>query len=132
MENDDDKMIKRAKRINNIVKIGEQNRFKKGQSGNPAGKPKGARNISKVLKDILNAVFLDDNGNPEKNPFDIDGANLTVQERMHLEMMRAAYKDRDVSAYNAVMDRAFGKVTNKTELTGADGAPIPVKIVDDV
>ena len=42
-------------------------RFKKGQSGNPRGRPRGAKNFSSVLNDALNQpVFVTENGRRRK------------------------------------------------------------------
>jgi hypothetical protein len=42
-------------------------RFKKGQSGNPRGRPRGAKNFSSVLNDALNQpVFVSENGRRRK------------------------------------------------------------------
>ncbi|MHA1559284.1 MAG: DUF5681 domain-containing protein [Alphaproteobacteria bacterium] len=44
----------------------KRNRFKKGQSGNPKGRPKGTRNFSTDLKDTLNMpVRINADGKPE-------------------------------------------------------------------
>jgi len=42
-------------------------RFKKGQSGNPRGRPRGAKNFSSMLNDALNQpVFVTENGRRRK------------------------------------------------------------------
>jgi len=79
--------------------------FKKGQSGNPAGKPKGARN--KVSRDI--AAYA-------RSFLESDEYRASANRRMltgkapHLETMLHQY--------------AYGKPPDKIEVTGADGGPV--------
>jgi len=51
----------------------QQNRFKKGQSGNPKGRPKGKKNYRNRFHDIINEkVTINENGRRRKMPkFDI-------------------------------------------------------------
>ena len=45
----------------------EKSRFKKGETGNPKGRPKGKRNIATVLNAILNEkVLINENGRKRK------------------------------------------------------------------
>jgi hypothetical protein len=46
--------------------------FKKGQSGNPAGRPKGARNVSSLLEKILFSPFKYTEGGKQKSSTRID------------------------------------------------------------
>jgi hypothetical protein len=39
-----------------------QSRFKRGQSGNPAGRPKGSQNVATVLRDALSATVVVNEG----------------------------------------------------------------------
>jgi hypothetical protein len=71
--------------------------FKKGQSGNPAGKPKGTENVSTRLKRLL---ALDDN-----------------ELKMHLAQISKAIEKEDTNAYKAVLDRAFGTSVQYIEQT---------------
>jgi hypothetical protein len=58
--------------------------FPKGVSGNPKGYPKGQRNRSTILKELLD---LNDN-----------------ELKMHLAQIEKAIELKDTSAYNAVLD----------------------------
>ncbi len=45
-------------------------RFKKGQSGNPRGRPKGSKNLSTIMKDLLGRpVTIKQNGRERRVPF---------------------------------------------------------------
>ena len=71
--------------------------FEKGKSGNPKGKPKGSRNRSTILKELL----------------DINDNEL----KMHMAQIEKAIEQKDTSAYNAVLDSAYGKATQQTDIT---------------
>jgi hypothetical protein len=72
----------------------------KGQSGNPKGKPKGARNRSTILKELLD---LDDN-----------------ELRMHLAQINKAIVKEDTNAYKAVLDSAYGAPIQQIEQTSME------------
>ena len=86
--------------------------WKPGQSGNPAGKPKGTEHSSTRLKRLLEAV------GKMKNPL-----TGQMEEFSGLEMMDAAIIARamkgDVGAYREILDRLEGKVPAKTEVVGS-------------
>jgi hypothetical protein len=71
--------------------------FEKGKSGNPKGKPKGIRNRSTILKELLD---LNDN-----------------ELKMHMAQIKKAIESSDTSAYNAVLDSAYGKPQQQTDIT---------------
>jgi hypothetical protein len=62
--------------------------FKAGQSGNPNGRPKGKRNRSTILKELL----------------DMNDQEL----RMHQAQIEKAIELKDTNAYKAVLDSAYG------------------------
>ena len=86
--------------------------WKPGQSGNPAGKPKGTEHSSTRLKRLLEAI------GKMKNPL-----TGQMEEFSGLEMMDAAIIARamkgDVGAYREILDRLEGKVPAKTEVVGS-------------
>lgn len=69
--------------------------FNKGQSGNPNGRPKGARNRSTILRELL----------------DINDQEL----KMHQAQIDKAIEQKDTNAYKAVLDSAYGAPTQHVE-----------------
>ena len=96
---------------------GKETRFKKGQSGNPAGRPKGVQNSKTRL---LRWLELRING---KNPVTKQDEEFSVLEAMDLKQISRAL-DGDLYAYREVLDRLEGKAAQRLEHTGEDGGPI--------
>lgn len=82
-----------------------QPRWQKGESGNPAGRPKGALSRSTIAK-----KWLEVNQNL-KNP--ITGANeqLSQEDLMTLAQIKKA-REGDTQAYKALLDSAYGVSAN--------------------
>ena len=74
--------------------------WKKGESGNPIGKPKGVRNRSTILKELLS---LNDN-----------------ELKMHLAQINKAIEKEDTNAYKAVLDSAYGAPVQQIEQTNTE------------
>lgn len=90
--------------------------WKEGQSGNPNGRPKGSKNRSTLVREMLEAR-LDE--------------NHTYAQAMTKAVMEKAMAG-DVTAWDKLFDSAFGKITDKQELTNPDGTMSPnitVKVV---
>jgi len=79
-------------------------RFQPGQSGNPAGRPKG-RSVTAVLRKVIDAN---------------DGA---LAERLVRTLVDRALKG-DFRAMREIWDRMEGKPTRTTEISGPSGGPI--------
>jgi capsid portal protein len=98
-------------------------RWQKGESGNPAGKPKGTRNRSTIVREWLEVQ------QSVKNPITGEQEVLEQQDIMTLALIKKA-REGDVNAYRELMDSAHGKQTNQIEgsmqLTG-----LQVQIVDN-
>jgi hypothetical protein len=99
-----------------------QPRWQKGESGNPAGKPKGTRNRSTIVREWLEVQ------QSVKNPITGEQEVLEQQDIMTLALIKKA-REGDVNAYRELMDSAHGKQTNQIEgsmhLTG-----LKVEVVD--
>lgn len=86
--------------------------FKKGQSGNPNGRPKSPlRDIKEVLKDLLSQ---------EKNGTQLIDGLMSV-------VVNKALKG-DLKAVDMLLSYSYGKATQRTEITGADGEKIDFTI----
>jgi len=79
--------------------------FKKGQSGNPKGKPKKIPALDKLLADVLGE---------EKNGIEAAKAILMA--------LRTKATKGDVRAAEVLLDRAYGKAKQVTEEIGKGGS----------
>ena len=87
-------------------------KFKKGESGNPEGKPKGIEHSSTRLKRLLELT------QKMKNPVTNQDEDFSVAEQMDLALIIKARKG-DVTAYREIMDRLEGKPQSKVQVDGA-------------
>lgn len=78
--------------------------FKKGQSGNPKGKPPKLPDLDKLLADVLGE---------EKDGIEAAKAILMA--------LRLKATKGDVRAAEVLLDRGYGKATHKLALTDAEG-----------
>jgi hypothetical protein len=84
--------------------------FKKGQSGNPNGRPKGSLNTKTILERFLSI---------EKNminPLTMQKENLSIAELMALRQINNALNG-ELPAYKEIIDRMEGKATNQIDIT---------------
>jgi len=84
-----------ADRLNNL------NPFQKGESGNPAGRPKGSKNRSTIARH-----WLEVNQNL-KNPLTGENETMSQEDLMTLALIKKA-REGDVNAYKALMDSGYG------------------------
>lgn len=82
-------------------------RFKKGQSGNPKGRPRGSQNLATLLDKLMDTDILVSSGGKQQK--------LTRQEAMLLSQINKAMKG-DTRAFNALMKLRMD-VTPKPEKT---------------
>lgn len=89
--------------------------FEQGESGNPAGRPKGSKNRSTIVKELLEYA------SKQKNVLTGEQETLTQEQAITLAMLLKAGKG-DVNAYKALMDSCYGapKQTTDTNLSVSD------------
>jgi hypothetical protein len=83
--------------------------FKKGKSGNPAGRPKGSLSRSTIARRWLEAT------RKGKNPITGEDEVLTQEDVITLALIRKAM-DGDVAAYKALMDSGYGTAKDTIDL----------------
>jgi hypothetical protein len=88
----------------------EKHEFKKGESGNPNGRPKGAKNRSTIAK-----YWLEVN-QKLKNPLTNQEETMSQEDLMTLALIKKA-REGDVSAYKALMDSGYGAPLQQIEQT---------------
>jgi hypothetical protein len=87
----------------------KKHEFKKGQSGNPKGRPKGSLNRSTIARRWLEAA------RKGKNPITGEDEILTQEDVITLALVRKAM-DGDVSAYKALMDSGYGTAKDTIDI----------------
>ncbi len=88
--------------------------YKKGQSGNPAGRPKGSKNRSTIVKEILSILVKGE------NPMTGEQEWLSNEYRMTASVLLKAIEKGDVNAYNSLMDSAYGKNKDTVDLNTSE------------
>lgn len=79
----------------------KKHEFKKGQSGNPNGRPKGRKNRSTIARHWLEI------NQKLKNPITGDSETMSQEDLMTLALIKKA-REGDVTAYKALMDSGYG------------------------
>lgn len=93
----------------------EHSRFKKGQSGNPSGRPKGSKNLATVLNEVLSErVTLTENGKPRR---------LAKRVMLMKQLVNRAVKSDTAMR---MLLRLTSEIDGRSELSTQ---PTPVKIV---
>jgi|TARA_R110000868_G_scaffold328780_1_gene589607 hypothetical protein len=85
-------------------------RWEKGESGNPAGRPKGSRNRSTIAKHWLEV------NQSLKNPLTGIEETMSQEDLMTLALIKKA-REGDVNAYKALMDSGYGSPIQQIDQT---------------
>jgi hypothetical protein len=94
--------------------------FKKGESGNPKGYPKGLPNSKNRLQILLSLV------QKVENKITGEEEDLTVAEQMDIAIVNKAMLG-DVKAYEQILDRLEGKTTQTIDLNNNVKGSIPLE-----
>lgn len=84
--------------------------WQKGESGNPNGRPKGAKNRSTIARKWLEV------NQSLKNPLTGENETMSQEDLMTLALIKKA-REGDVSAYKALMDSGYGAPLQQVEQT---------------
>ena len=87
----------------------KKHQFKKGQSGNPNGRPIGALGSKTILQKYLSITT------EAVNPITNESESLTIAEQMHLKQIAKAIEG-DLYSYKEINDRLEGKTTSVQEI----------------
>ncbi len=103
-------MVKKRNIHPNTIAQAKKNmapKWVKGQSGNPAGPPKGFKQRGTILKELLELILKRD-GKPVVNPLDPEEKKITIEKAMQVKIIEKALKG-DLDAYQLIMDTVYGK-----------------------
>lgn len=102
----------------------KETQFKPGQSGNPAGRPKGVPNTKTRLQRILNLI------EEHKNPVTGELEKFTVAELLDMQQVIKARKG-DTRAYQILLDRLEGRPQQSVDMT-TNGKDLPTPILNGI
>ena len=86
----------------------EESKFKPGQSGNPAGRPKGSVRRIDVARKWLQTMV--DVKNAEGQPI-----RVPMHDALFLAACRKVLETGDANSYEKIINEAFGKMTDRVE-----------------
>ncbi len=93
--------------------------FAKGFSGNPAGKKKGSKHFTTLLKEmVLEYAEIKEKGKEK-------GEKIRIDRAMSLAMIKKAIMDGDVAAFNAITNRTDGLPAQSIEME-VSTPPVPI------
>ena len=85
----------------------KKHQFQKGQSGNPKGRPKGVRNRS---KEILNLI------SEGTNPITREQQDMSQEHLLYFALLKKA-RQGDVAASKAILDSAYGQPKESVDVS---------------
>lgn len=110
--------------------------FQKGQSGNPAGRPKLPEEVKKMravaTEDVVRILHKYAGFTREQIKAAVSDAATPVMELMVASIMSKAIQDGDANRWNILMDRTVGKVPNKIDLLDQFKGELSGKSLDEL
>lgn len=101
--------------------------WKKGQSGNPKGRPKGSRNRDTILREMLALTLkkkgADGNMADVEHPLDPSRKSITVEEGINAALVNRALKG-EIRAIQEIQDTLYGKIKETKVLENPDGSAL--------
>jgi hypothetical protein len=98
--------------------------FKKGESGNPNGRPKGVQNSKTRLLRLLELVTK------MKNPVTGEEEEFSLAEQLDMQVIAKARKG-DLKAYEMILDRLEGRAKQTTDINANIQGNIQIVIEPD-
>lgn len=89
----------------------KKHEWKKGQSGNPNGRPKGARNRSTIAKKWFKVMKT------SRNPINGLEESLSMEDWITVMQFHKGITKSDTAAYRALMDSAYGQPKESVDVS---------------
>lgn len=106
-------------------KIG--NRFKPGESGNPNGRPKGVKNVTTILREMLEKIAPTDVADAKfVKEFCKGLKSVTNADAIAARILKAALVDGESWAIKELIDRTEGKAIATLDVGSKDGEPLNI------
>lgn len=92
--------------------------FKKGESGNPKGRPKGSKNRATIVRELFDSISVLDSFkfNELESRFPYIKNNMSIEYLMTLIQVNKAIFDGDTKAYKVLMDSLYGTPIRQIDL----------------
>lgn len=107
--------------------VGGVVKWAKGQSGNPNGKPRGAKDTKKVLGDFFDLTLKGE------HPITGEHGEFSIRDLLFAKQIAKAINEGDTTAFNSLMDRYEGKAkqTSDISINAAHNLRYQIKNHDD-
>jgi hypothetical protein len=93
------------------------NRFKPGESGNPSGRPAGSKNVSTILREMLQQIAPKEVISSKfVKEFCKGKKRVTIADAIAARLLMSAIVQGDLQAIREVIDRLEGKSTQKLDV----------------
>src|SRR4030042_3519824 len=109
-----DKAERKQRRLANLKPV------KKGQSGNPKGRPPGSLSLISLLKQELAETIKSRTGE-----------EMEIARALMKKLVQRALTEDDIKAIKEILDRVEGKPRETMEIGGEGNLPFLIKIIKD-